>query len=46
VALGLQGHYEQALADFEKYLELAPRASNREQVEAVVRQLRAELERD
>jgi tetratricopeptide (TPR) repeat protein len=38
---GLAGDYRQALADLEKYLELSPRASNRDQVEAIIQDLRS-----
>ena len=38
---GLEGDYQQALADLEMYLERSPRASNREQVGAIVKSLRA-----
>jgi tetratricopeptide (TPR) repeat protein len=40
-AWGLEGHYQRTLADLEKYLELSPRASNRQEVEALVESLRS-----
>ena len=40
-AWGFEGNYQQALADLETFLQLSPRASNREQVEAIFGSLRS-----